>query len=121
MQPVYVSSVNVFSPLGATAGECFDHVIAMHSGVRMHESNEKFSEPFPAAIINDTLFDQTYSSFSRYEQLLLNSVTDALAKTSVDAASPETLFIFPLQREILLNLMVGQPLKNCCYSPPLKK
>lgn len=94
MQPVYVNSVNVFSPLGATAGECFEHVMAMHSGVRAHERNEKFNEPFPAAIIDDTLFDQQYNSFSRYEQMLLNSVSDALANTSVDASSPETLFIF---------------------------
>lgn len=94
MKAVYVNSLNVFSPLGATAGECFDHVMAMHSGVRVHESDEKFDEPFPAAIIDESLFDQKFSGFSRYEQMLMNSVSDALAKTSVDAASPGTLFIF---------------------------
>ena len=83
---------NIFSPLGFTTEENYQHVRQGCSGVRRHEGWRGLPYPFAAS-----LFDwnrvQLVDGFTPFESIVIRSVEGALAQTDVDAASPSVLFV----------------------------
>lgn len=90
MPGVFVVSDNIYSPLGKTTAENFAQLKQGASGIRLHH-NQFAPEPYYAA-----LFDKDFSghtSYTRFEQLLIESITGALASTGVDPEDKRTLLI----------------------------
>ena len=96
MTEVFVASDNILSPLGFTTAENFDQLVNGISGIKKH-SNKAFSdEPFYAALFDDKnefIKDDTNNSYTKFEQMLISSIKDALQKTKIDPEDKKNCLI----------------------------
>jgi 3-oxoacyl-[acyl-carrier-protein] synthase-1 len=99
MSNVYVIADNIVSPLGPTAAANFAAVAGGSSGIRLHNNTDLSPAPFYASMILPEQL-QAYSAaaglgagYTKFEQLLILSVGDALTQTSIDITSPRTAFL----------------------------
>ncbi len=99
MTDVFVVSDNILSPLGWTTAENFTRLKEAVSGIQLHDDATLSAEPFYAALFNKEL-DQDLAGIlpdpgdlTRFEQLLVVSIRQALADCGVDPADPETILI----------------------------
>ena len=99
MKVVYSISDNIVSSLGFTTS---DNMLALkndRSGIGFHPGEFNLPEPFSAALVDFKSLNKEFSAYSNvekytdFERLLISSVREAAAQTSIDLASPETLFI----------------------------
>ncbi len=112
MKPVFVLADNIFSPIGSTTVENFDRLIKGISGIRLHNNAVLSSEPFYASLFDESQLDG-YSDnrgvYTKFEQLLISSIGDALANTSVDVKDKKTILIVSSTKGNI-SLMEMQPL-----------
>src|SRR6201992_3838689 len=92
---VFVVADNVLSPLGRTTQENFNQLKQNKSSVKHHQNSSISSQPFCASLFDkDEIFiydgDHKYTKF---EQLLIVSIQDALRNSGVDAKSDKTILI----------------------------
>lgn len=96
MKPVYIIADNMVSPIGQTAKENFDLLKAGVSGIRLHHTAFS-SEPFYAALFDEhTGFADNIpksGAYTKFEQLLMASVRDALSAARVDHTGKRTVLI----------------------------
>ena len=71
---VFIVADNIVSPLGVTTAENFSRLVAGDTGVQWHERPEMADQPFYAAL----LWALPAGPYTKFEQLLVASVTDAL-------------------------------------------
>lgn len=95
MTSVFVSSDNIVSPIGLTTAENFGQLKQNVSGVRLHHNSSMSDMPFQAALFADESFAVTdlQKKYTKFENLLIASVSDALAKSAVNATDEKTVFI----------------------------
>lgn len=99
MKDIFVVSDNIFSPLGTTTAENFSRLKAGVSAVSRHERPEMADEPFYAALFDPAVEASgpytaaATGSYTKFEQLLLASISDALKTGGVDPKDPRTLLI----------------------------
>ena len=106
MNKVYIGSDNIVTSLGFSTQENIRNILADITGVRHNTNPELSRNAFFVSIVDDMLLDIHFNNiltqhhqgkksddFTRLEKLLLLSVHDALAKSSVPAADKSTLFI----------------------------
>lgn len=99
MNTVFINSLNIISPLGNTAAENYVSVVNGISGVQQHLRSDISDQSFWASLINDKIIDAVISgndtdNFSRYEKLIIASVSDALEKSDINSGDEDTIFIF---------------------------
>jgi len=95
MQDVFIVSDNILSPIGFTTAENFAKLKACVSGIRKHHDVNKADEPFYASLFDQSLnfkIDRSYK-YTRFEQLLIASVRDALQNSGVNATDQKTVLI----------------------------
>ncbi|MEO6838068.1 MAG: beta-ketoacyl synthase, partial [Ginsengibacter sp.] len=96
MTEVFVASDNILSPLGSTTAENFSQLINGISGIKKH-SNKTFSdETFYAALFedkNDFSKDDSNNSYTKFEQMLISSIKDALQKAKIDPEDKKNCLI----------------------------
>jgi 3-oxoacyl-[acyl-carrier-protein] synthase-1 len=98
MREVFIVSDNIISPLGFTTEKNFYQLRQNKSAIERHV-REKFStQPFYASLLsdeqNETLNNASVNGeFTKFEKLLINSITQAVMDTDVDVASAETIII----------------------------
>ncbi len=91
MKPgVFVVSDNIFSPLGKTTAENFARLKTGGSGIKLHH-NGFGPEPYYAALFDDDFSSDT--KYTKFEQLLIASITGALTNSAVDPTDQRTLLI----------------------------
>ncbi len=109
MSAIFVVSDNIYSPLGATTAENFSQLRLGVSGVRRHVDAEMSAEPFYAALFDRAHFKQDRSDrwegsgrrdgnassekFTKFELLLIASITEALRDSGIAAGDKRTIFI----------------------------
>ncbi|MBS1947464.1 MAG: beta-ketoacyl synthase [Bacteroidetes bacterium] len=95
MKNVFVVSDNILSPLGPTSQLNFDALKKAKSGIQRHEDKKLCAAPFYASLLSKNETDQktTSAPFTRFEQLLIYSISDALNKTKVDIQDKKTVLI----------------------------
>jgi 3-oxoacyl-[acyl-carrier-protein] synthase I len=99
MKDIFVVSDNIFSPLGTTTAENFTRLKAGVSAVRRHDRPEMAGEPFYAALFDSaTEGSGPYTApaagpYTKFEQLLLASISEALETGDVDPRDPRTILI----------------------------
>lgn len=97
MSEVFIVAENIVSPLGLTAAENFAQLKRGVSGICLHSNEILSAEPVHAAVFNDAqklpLKENNSTKYTKFEQLLIASVEDALSKAGVDVKNKKTLFV----------------------------
>ncbi len=96
MTEIFVSSDNIVSPIGLTTAENFSQLKLNVSGIKLHDNKIMSEQPFQAALFDaENLFsnNQLQKEYTRFEKLLIASVSDALANSNVNAADKRTVLI----------------------------
>ena len=113
---VYIVSDSVVSPLGFNTPDNFAALLRGQSGVRQQRRGDWSETPFPASMIGDqTLSDKFLAGgfgdghWTRFEKMLLLSVSDALSQAAVGADDPDTVFIFSTTKGNIALLENGNP------------
>jgi 3-oxoacyl-[acyl-carrier-protein] synthase-1 len=91
MMDIFVVSDNIFSPLGATTAENFSLLKKGIPGVSRHDRPDMADQPFYASLFNPA--GVAPGGFTKFEQLLLTSITDALQTGGIDPKDPRTILI----------------------------
>jgi 3-oxoacyl-[acyl-carrier-protein] synthase I len=94
-QDVFVVADNVLSPLGKTTTENFDQLKQNKSGVKQHHDTSISLHPFYASLFQkgETFIPNKNHKYTKFEQLLIASISDALKDSGVDAQDKKTVFI----------------------------
>jgi len=96
MKEVFVAADNIFSPIGFTSKENFSAVKKNQSGISRHENPELSVIPFYASLFSgDSVFVGNNNTFfyTKFEQLLIASISDALQNTDIDIRDRKTVLI----------------------------
>lgn len=91
---------NIISSLGFTSAENYSAVMQGISGVSLHSNHFNLPQPFMASLVSRELvaehFDKicgTNFKYTPFEQICILSAYNALSLTSIDASSPDVLFV----------------------------
>jgi len=87
---VYISSTNIFSPVGENTAETFSALYAGESGVRSMVHKKIWPDPFYASMFKKYPEVPGYSPF---ESILISSIEDALKYSRVNANDEKTILI----------------------------
>jgi len=90
MPAVYIVADNIYSPIGATTADNFERVKKGISGIQLHNDKALWDEPVYVSLFDHLANDLKYS---RFEQLLIASVKDALRDSGVVVADEKTVLI----------------------------
>jgi 3-oxoacyl-[acyl-carrier-protein] synthase I len=90
MKDVFVVADNICSPLGATTALNFSLLKKGVAGVRRQDRPEMADHPFYASLFDPGDF---VARPTKFEQLLIRSLDDALRKSGIDPADPRTILI----------------------------
>ena len=94
MRDVFTIADNIFSPLGHSSVENFNQLKQSVSGVKQHSNTALSEHPFYASLFTKDNFETTGSGkYTRFENLLIASITGALEHTAIDCASSKTILI----------------------------
>lgn len=91
-QPVYLIAENIISPLGFTASENLLQLREGLTGVRLHEKATFSPIPFYASLIEKDI-TAGLEKFTRFEQLLIKSIANALPNASLPGNNTDTVLI----------------------------
>src|SRR6267154_613983 len=93
MSAVFVASHNIISPLGSTTAENFSRLAEGISGIRQHDDTKMSDQPFFASLFDDIrelLKESRPVPYTRFEQLLIASMSDALLDSGIDMRDQRT-------------------------------
>lgn len=91
MREVFISSDNIYSPLGFSSAENFSQLTKSRSGIKKHENSLMSEQPFYASLFDEK--ESSDNSHTKFENILIASITDALQASSVDATAKDTVLI----------------------------
>lgn len=114
---VFVVADNILSPLGKTTAENFAELKKGVSGIKQHSNNTISPLPFFASLFaHDEQFVKTNEhNYTKFELLLIASITDALNDSGVDARDKKTVLIISSTKgniSLLENESISDELKN---------
>ena len=109
---VFVVADNVFSLLGKTTADNFSKLKENISGVKQHHDINISSQPFYASLFDrDEIFiDDDEHRYTKFEQLLIASINEAIKDTSVSAEDEKTVLIISSTKG---NIPAGNRSKQC--------
>jgi 3-oxoacyl-[acyl-carrier-protein] synthase-1 len=99
MKEVFIISDNIISSLGFSTSENMERMQAGETGIRHWEDPSLSPVPFWASRVDDIRLGKNFSAyadpghFSRFEQMVICSVKEAMSHTSLDISDDKTLFI----------------------------
>ncbi len=96
MKEVFVIADNIYSPLGSTSAENFAQLSRSVSGVQLHSDTALSPTDFYAALFSsDTpcFSEYTGKGYTKFEQLLIASITDAVQQAAFDCTAADTALI----------------------------
>ncbi len=96
MTEVFIVSDNIFSPIGKNTAENFACLSKSGSGIKVHDNPVLSTQPFCASLFEDNtaiLEDQLNDQYTKFEQLLIASIEDALQNSGIDTRSDKTILI----------------------------
>jgi 3-oxoacyl-[acyl-carrier-protein] synthase I len=99
MRKVFTESGNIVSPLGITTDDNANQLLNNHTGVKQINDPSLFPTSFWASKIDDNLFDiiikniPDNNTFTRFESLLIASISQALSQSEIDITSKKTIII----------------------------
>ncbi|GAC1526327.1 MAG: hypothetical protein NVS3B15_02150 [Sediminibacterium sp.] len=118
MSDVFIASDNILSPIGVTTAENFMQLTKNISGIQLHDNKALSDQPFYASLFDDThdfIKDNGNSAYTRFEQLLIASIGNALENSGIDAGDKKTVLIISSTKG---NISL---LETHVFDPALKK
>jgi len=95
MKDVFIIADNIISPLGYTSAENFERLQQGQTGIREH-ADPMSPQPFYAALLDKNkplMPGGNANGYTKFEQMLIASVDDALQRSGLDATGKETVLI----------------------------
>jgi len=93
MREVYIVSDNIVSPVGNTSADNFGNLAKGISGIKLQDDTTLSAQPVYASLINKQSFNGKDNSYTKFEELLIASVKDALEKTEIKGDDKRTALI----------------------------
>ncbi len=97
MRRVYFGSDNIISSLGFSTAENASRMLAGECGIKSGAEGEFYPGRVAVSKISDEraskLYQHDQSRYTRFENLLLHSISDALAQSTIDPSSERTAFL----------------------------
>ncbi|MCX6284786.1 MAG: beta-ketoacyl synthase N-terminal-like domain-containing protein [Bacteroidetes bacterium] len=106
MKTVYTISENIISSLGFTARENAESLAAGITGIKLHNELNLSAQPVPLSLVDTDRLEQNFDTilhkyrkdhkpgfYTRLEKMLILSVADALAGTSVRPGDEKVLLV----------------------------
>jgi 3-oxoacyl-[acyl-carrier-protein] synthase-1 len=96
MTDIFISSDNILSPIRLTTAENFSQLRKNISGIKLHDDVTMSEQPFYAALFEKEDFflrDENLNSFTKFEKLLITSISDALQNSGISAEDKKTVLI----------------------------
>jgi 3-oxoacyl-[acyl-carrier-protein] synthase I len=99
VRDVFIAADNIITSLGFTTDENAVNMLEGETGIRMTEDNHIAPSPFYASLVNSSELHKRFSKFedpdkyTRFEQLAICSIKDALSGIERDLTDSGTLFI----------------------------
>lgn len=96
MKEVFVVADNICSPIGNTSKENFSALKKSQSGISRHENLQLSPTPFYASLFSGDSFlpgNKNIAIYTKFEQLLISSISYALQNTDIDIRSRKTILI----------------------------
>lgn len=98
MSEVFFLSDNIISPLGFTTEENYTNLKQGLTGIALHVNSSFSEQPFYASLIDgkkEAILGEIDpdSKYTKFERLLILSITSALENTGTDCTDPETIFV----------------------------
>jgi 3-oxoacyl-[acyl-carrier-protein] synthase-1 len=90
---VFVVADNVLSPIGKTTAENFSGLKKNVTGVKQHSNTAVSPLPFYAALFGADEYLTNDDKYTRFEQLLIVSIDDAIKQTDIDVRDNKTILI----------------------------
>jgi len=120
MQSVYYIAHDIISSLGFGSDENSKSLFANQCGIKKQDDPYFLPDTFCASRIDDQKLEevfrniQTEKEYTRFEKMMLCSVSNALAKTAVDVKSEETLLVISSTKG---NIDLLEEEKKVLYEP----
>lgn len=89
---VFVIADNIFTPLGKTTAENFEKLRKGETAVREHFDKTISPQPFFASLFDKEALPED-DRYTKFEQVLIASITDALQQNSLNASDKKTILI----------------------------
>ncbi|MBC7902171.1 MAG: beta-ketoacyl synthase, partial [Gemmatimonadaceae bacterium] len=93
MREVFIEADNIISPIGLTTDENFRNLTQGISGIQSHEKQAFSATPFHASLFNELTLPATEAGFTKFENILIASIQNALQQSQVNLADPTTVMI----------------------------
>ena len=93
MKEVFIVADDIISPLGNTTAENFAKLVQGISAVKQHTNIQIADEPFYAALFDTGKNFTGDDTYTKFEQLLIVSITNVLQQSGVNPADKKTLLI----------------------------
>ncbi len=96
MKDIFICSDNIFSPIGFTTADNFQLVKKRISGIKKYENSEMSEQLFYASLFNDIgdiIKNNSGQTYTKFEKLLIASISDALKNTAVLPNDKKTILI----------------------------
>lgn len=96
MKDIYLSSDNILSPIGFNSVKNFEQCSNLVSGIKRHDDPSMSEQSFYASLFKHSekfMPDADQRTYSKFEQLLIASISDALKSSQVQPADKKTILI----------------------------
>src|SRR3569833_2295427 len=89
---VFIVADNIYSPLGKTTAENFTQLKNGVSSVKLHNEEKLSPTPIYASLFDDNK-QFALPGYTKFEQLVIASVTDAIHNAGIDIKNKNTVLI----------------------------
>ena len=95
MMDVFAIADNIYSPLGLSSAENFAQLKKSVSGIKKNEDAQMSEGPFYASLFSkeDSLNDHLKNQYTKFENLLITSISNALENAAIDCSDKKTILI----------------------------
>ena len=106
---VYIIADNILSPLGNTTEQNFEQIKNGVSGIATHYNEQISAQPLSAALFEKgKAFAVDSTQYTKFEQLLISSIKDALGNAAIKLSDPKTGLIISSTKGNITLLETGE-------------
>jgi 3-oxoacyl-[acyl-carrier-protein] synthase-1 len=112
MTDIFISTDNIVSPVGSTTADNFMQLEKKRSGIKMHTGTRISEQPFFASLFDEGhqfLTNRLAEEYTRFESLLIASISGAMANSKIKAEDKKTILILSTTKGNISLLETGTP------------
>ncbi len=112
MTDIFIASDNILSPIGIDTATNFSQLKNAVSGIKKHDKPEISVEPFYASLFDGQevfLKDEKLKTYTKFEKLLIASISNAMQNSEIDITDKKTIFILSTTKGNISLLETEEP------------